>query len=135
MDNKRVVAEFDALLNNHDLDRLDELCSPEMVNHALAPDRPAGLAGTREFLETAGRSWQTDQWRESFVVAERDLVVQFGVRAGHWPGGEFFGFQMPAGDYTRDIVFAYRVTHGRICERWAIRDDLGMLRRLGARPA
>ena len=25
-----------------------------MVNHALAPDRPSGLAGTREFLETMG---------------------------------------------------------------------------------
>jgi predicted ester cyclase len=27
---------------------------------------------------------------------------------------------------------AYRFAEGRIAERWAIRDDLGMLRQLGA---
>ena len=31
--NKAVVAEFDAILNTHDLSCLDELCTPDMVNH------------------------------------------------------------------------------------------------------
>jgi len=52
--NKQTLEEFDRLLGAEDLSALDRLCLPEMVNHALAPDRPAGLAGTREFLETMG---------------------------------------------------------------------------------
>ena len=46
-DNKRTLDEFDRLLGSDDLSALDRLCLPDMVNHALAPDRPAGLAGTR----------------------------------------------------------------------------------------
>ncbi len=58
MENKCVLAEFDQLLGADDLTPLDRLCRSDMVNlnHAIAPDRPAGLAGTREFLETMGRN-------------------------------------------------------------------------------
>ena len=132
-ENKAVVARFDALLGSQDLDGLDALCSPDMVNHALAPGRPAGLAGTREFLETAGRNqWLADGWRECVVVAEGDYVVQYGVRQGTWPGGTFRGVDIPAGEYTRDFAVMYRLTDGLICERWAVRDDLGMMQQLGA---
>ncbi|MDP8960139.1 MAG: ester cyclase [Actinomycetota bacterium] len=41
-DNKRVVERFDALINTQELDQLEELCTPDMVNHTLAwADLPA----------------------------------------------------------------------------------------------
>lgn len=131
--NKEVLERFDALLGSGDLTELDELCTPDLVNHAIAPDRPKGLAGTREFLETMARRSFTDQtWHELTVVAEGAYIVQFGKRGGQWPGGEFMGIQAAEGQYSRDFMAAYRFTNGRIAERWAIRDDLGMLRQLGA---
>jgi predicted ester cyclase len=45
-----------------------------------------------------------------------------------------FGFTFP-GDgqsYTVTHVHIYRVTNGKIREHWAVRDDLSMLRQLGA---
>ena len=131
--NKAILERFDALLGADDLTELDELCTPDMVNHAIAPDRPGGLAGTREFLETMARTHFTDQaWHDLTVVAEGPFIVQFGVREGRWPGGRFMGVDAPAGSYSRDFMAAYRFDRGRIAERWAIRDDLGMLRQLGA---
>ena len=131
--NKAVVREFDELGNGTgDLGRLEELCAPDMVNHALAPGRPAGLAGTREFLEARHRRGRPARWIESHVVAEGDLVVQFGRREDLSTGGIFRGFDVPAGVYTRDAAFAYRLVDGRIAERWAIRDDLSMMVQLGA---
>lgn len=131
--NKQVVERFDALLNTQDLGQLDELCTPDMVNHTLLPGRPAGLEGTREFLRTAGsRQWQADRWRSRTVVAEGDFVVQYGVREGRWPGGSFRGIDIPPGDYTRDFAVMYRMADGRIAERWAVRDDLGMMQQLGS---
>jgi predicted ester cyclase len=131
--NKAVLAQFDALLGSEDLSSLEELCTPDMVNHALSPDRPRGLAGTREFLASDGRrNFRDTAWDELIVVAEGDYVVQFGRRGGYWPGGSFLGVDAPAGSYSRDFVAAYRFTDCRIAERWAIRDDLGMLRQLGA---
>jgi predicted ester cyclase len=132
-ENLEVLERFDALLGAEDLSPLEELCTPDMVNHALAPDRPAGLEGTREFLRSHGRSQFRDHhWDELRVVAEGAYVVQFGKRGGDWPGGTFLGIDAPAGPYSRDFMAAYRFADGRIAERWAIRDDLGMLRQLGA---
>ncbi len=131
--NKGVVREIDDLGNGAgDIGRLDALCTPDMVNHALAPGRPQGIEGTREFLRSARRDLHPVRWIESHVVAEGDLVVQFGTREQDWPGGSFRGFEIPSGVFTRDSAFAYRFVDGRICERWAIRDDLGMMLQLGA---
>jgi predicted ester cyclase len=130
--NKAIVERLDAILNSRDLDQLDELCSPDMVNHSLAPGRPSGLAGTREWLETEGRNFQAFMWKELFVVAENDLVVQFGIREHDWPGGRFGGFRVPAGHYERGAAFMYRMAGDRVVERWAVNDLLAMLLQLGA---
>jgi ketosteroid isomerase-like protein len=131
--NKAVVEEFDQLgMRGGDLARLDALCTPDMVNHALAPGHPAGLAGTREFLRSAQLDVHGARWVEYFTVAENDMEVQFGSREHDWPGGRFCGFDAPAGTYVRDTAFAYRLAAERIAERWAIRDDLAMLLQLGA---
>jgi predicted ester cyclase len=130
--NKAVVERFDGILNNRDLDLLGELCSPDMVNHALAPNRPPGLKGTRQWLETEGRNFEAFFWKELTVVAENDLVVQFGVREHNWPGGRFRGFDVPAGHCERDTAFMYRIAQDRIVERWAVNDLFAMLLQLGA---
>lgn len=130
--NKAVVARFDALLHTRELDQLDELCSLDMVNHALAPDRPPGLDGTRQWLETEGRNFRSFAWTDLLVVAEGDLVVQFGTRAHDWPGGRFRGFDVPAGHCERGAAFLYRIADDRIVERWAVNDLLAMLLQLGA---
>ena len=132
--NKAIVERFDAILNDRDLDRLDELCSPDMVNHSLAPGRPPGLDGTRQWLTAVGPNFESFRWRTLSVVGEQDLVVQFGVREGQWPGGTFRGFEVPAGYYQRDTAFMYRITGDRIVERWAVNDHLAMLLQLGAIP-
>ena len=135
-ENKRVLVEFDLLLGADDLTPLDRLCTPDMVNHAIAADRPAGLAGTREFLETMGRQQMTHEgWRELVVVADGNYVVQYGVRHGRWHGGRFMGIEAAPGEYSRGFAAMYRFEGGRIAERWAVRDDLTMLRQLGALPS
>ena len=130
--NKTIVERFDSLLHSRDLGQLDELCSPDMVNHALAQGRPHGLEGTRQWLETEGRNFQSFPWKELLVVAEGDLVVQFGVREHDWPGGRFRGFDVPAGHCERGTAFMYRIADDRIVERWAVNDLLAMLLQLGA---
>ncbi|HZT67798.1 MAG TPA: ester cyclase [Acidimicrobiales bacterium] len=132
--NKAIVERFDAILNTGDLDQLDELCSPDMINHALAPSRPPGLEGTRQWLATEGLNFRSFNWKELFVVAEGDLVVQFGSRAHDWPGGRFRGFEVPAGHCERGTAFMYRIAGDRIVERWAVNDLLAMLLQLGAIP-
>ena len=132
-ENKAVVAEIDAIGNGSgDLSRLDALCAAYMINHALAPGRPQGIEGTRQFLVAARRNEHPGRWTESIVVAEGDIVVQFGRRELQWPCGRFRGFDLATGVCVRDVAFAYRLRDARIAERWAIRDDLAMLQQLAA---
>jgi predicted ester cyclase len=132
--NKDVVRRFDDLFGSSDLTELDELATPDLVNHALAPNRPNGLEGTRQFLAGVGQNFVEDRWQQLDVIAEGPFVVQHGIRGGRWGGGQFLGFDAPAGDYAREVAFIYRLSGGRIAERWAVRDDLTMLRQLGALP-
>lgn len=126
------MERFDSILKTRELDELDELCSTDMVNHALAPSRPAGLEGTRQWLQTEGLNFQSFPWKELIVVAENDLVIQFGVREHDWPGGRFRGFDVPAGRCERGTAFMYRIANDHIVERWAVNDLLAMLLQLGA---
>ena len=84
--NRATIERFDALLGSDELSSLDELCTPDLVNHALAPGRPAGLAGTREFLPNRGTRFGDSGWTSLTVVAEGDFVVQYGTRGGSWRG-------------------------------------------------
>jgi hypothetical protein len=140
-DHKAAVRRFDRLVAACELGALDEICTPDMVNHALAAHRPPGLAGTKQFLaesqaDVAHAAWlrQLLSDRGVTTVAEGDHVVQYGKRRGNWPGGRFRGVDVAAGDYECEMAFMYRFTDGRIAERWAVRDDLGMITQLsGAR--
>jgi SnoaL-like domain len=110
--NKAVVREFDALGNEGgDLSRLDQLCAPDVINHALVPRRPPGIEGTREFLRSAQRDVYPSRWVTSNLLAENDLVAQFGPREHHWPGGSFRGFELVSGRYTRDVMFGLAGVH------------------------
>jgi predicted ester cyclase len=105
---------------------------PDMRNHALASDRPRGLAGTREFLTKSATQFGDTGWSERQVIADGEFVVHHGRRGGTWQGGSLFGFQLQPGPYSREVVFLYRLRDGRITDRWAVRDDLTMLRQLHA---
>lgn len=140
LENKAVIDRFNVVLDGGDINELDELCTPDLMNHALVPRlQEKGLAGTKEFL-TAGSGSTSggrkdvgkSHWLKRWVVAEGDLVVEYGTRDGYWRGATFRGVDIPAGKYTRDVAFMYRFVDGRIAERWAVRDDLGMMIQLGA---
>src|SRR5437763_17183088 len=82
--NKAVVREFDALSNGEgDIGRLDELCTPDIMNHALGSNGRRGIEATREFLKQPRRG----SWVHSHVIAEGDWGVQFGSRGFAWGGG------------------------------------------------
>lgn len=128
-----VAERFEKIADTRDVDHLDQVCHPNLVNHALARSRTPGLAGTVEYLTSPlADRFGTETWRERRVITDGEFVVHHGIRTGHWPGGDFLGIPAPAGDYSRELAFIYRIRDDKVAERWAIRDDLGFLRQLGA---
>jgi len=89
-ENKATVERFDELTGAAELDALDEICTADMVNHALASHRPAGLAGTKQFLAESQDDAGHAAWRRSMIfeqrvvtVAEGDYVIHLESARGH----------------------------------------------------
>jgi predicted SnoaL-like aldol condensation-catalyzing enzyme len=140
--NKQALHLFDQLVEACEAEQLDAICTPDMRNHALASYRPAGLEGTKEFLRECRSDPGKSAWMHRMMdqhdlvtIAEGDYVIQFGKIRARWPGRPFRGYTIPAGDYECDVAFMYRFQDGRIAERWAVRDDLAMIKQLSGRPA
>jgi predicted ester cyclase len=141
-DNKQALQQFDQLVEACDAEQLEDICTPDMRNHALASDRTPGLEGTKEFLRECREDPGKAAWlralhgeRDLVTIAEGDYAIQFGKIRSTWPGGRFRGYHIGAGDYQCDVSFMYRLQDGRIAERWAVRDDLAMIRQLTGTPA
>ena len=96
-----------------------------------------GRSGTEDFKRLAAEF--RDQAGSNVIelmVAEGDLVVAFmTIPRSVPPNTTIFGQEIAGGpdqSYTVHHVHIYRIAEGKISEHWALRDDISMLRQLGA---
>jgi hypothetical protein len=108
-----------------DLAVLDSLCMPAFANHALVTGRTQGLEKTCELLRAATHDLHPGRVGE--VLAEGDIVVQFGTRELTSPGGAFLGYEALAETAIRDLALPADLSMAALAIR-----DLTMLRQLGA---
>jgi predicted ester cyclase len=132
-ENKAIVTRFlDEVVGRGDIGAAAELCTPDAVNHAAAPDRQHGVENIRAVLEFSRRAQPDQRWVEQHFVAEGDLVVVYGRREGTWQAPSFRGIETPAsGRVSVELAHMFRLRDGKIAEHWAVRDDLGMMQQLG----
>jgi predicted ester cyclase len=131
-ENKALVARYTHdVFDRGDVAAVDGYLSPDFVNHVT------GRRGTDDFRRLAAEVGNQPGNANviELLIAEGDLVAAY-MTITRVLDDEFeaFGFRFP-GDgrsYTVKHVHIYRVTAGRITEHWAVRDDLDMLRQLGA---
>jgi predicted ester cyclase len=135
--NKDLVRRFlDECVLGGQTDVLDEICSPDVVNHAAAPGLQHGIAGAKEVIGFSRRAQPDQCWTEQHVIAEGDLVVVYGVREGTWQGRSFRDVYTPSGRRVSvELAHMFRIENGKIAEHWAVRDDFGMFQQLGVAPA
>jgi predicted ester cyclase len=131
-ENKALVRRYTReVFDEGNVAAVDRYLAPDFYNHVT------GRTGTDDFKVLArqvGQAGGTTNVIE-FLVAEGDLVVAYMTIARTLNADlRAFGFTFP-GDgrsYTVTHVHIYRVAGGKIREHWAVRDDLSMLRQLGA---
>lgn len=134
---KAVVEELFRRLSDGDDAAIDDLMAVDMVNHA-ATSRP-GAEGWKQILAIVEVDFGGRPVIEHHhLFGEGELVAHHmtmrGVhRASTMPllsGAEVTGAEI---EWT--YMHIWRVAGGRIVEHWACRDDVGLLRQVGAWPA
>lgn len=132
--NKRLVRRMnDEVWNKGNLDRMDELYSPDFVRHFL-PDGSElrGIDSLREHVRKHREAFP--DWREEIrhIVAEGDLVVihfvSTGTNEGSWLGNPPAGRKIQINEMS-----ILRIEDGRITEQWLMPDLFSMQQQL-ARP-
>jgi steroid delta-isomerase-like uncharacterized protein len=134
--NKQLVEDFiSALFTDGDLTAVDRYLDPDFVNHdPPLPDSPDGAAGMRQAAEVFRKAFP--DWRSDLqhMIAEDDLVAEHFVAHGTHRGSVMG--ETPTGqEVALRGVNIFRITGGKITERWGRLDDLGLLQQLGLGPA
>jgi steroid delta-isomerase-like uncharacterized protein len=133
-ENKAVVRRFVEVSNGqHSLDVLDELCSPDFVNHD--PSNPAvrDLEGLKESWKMLGAGFPDMQTTIDELLTDGDCVIKRFTARGTQTG-EFNGIPPTGRSITLQGIDIHRLENGRIKEIYWGYDNLGMLQQLGVIP-
>jgi predicted ester cyclase len=134
-DNKaRAQAFWSELFNAHDLRKIRGFLAPGFVNHNARPGTLGGPEGARQVFSRLWAGCSDMRFDLQATVAEGSKVVCIGVMTGTHDG-PFHGISaMHRPTAARQIhVLTFNDT-GLITEHLAVRDDVAVLRQLGALP-
>ena len=122
------------VFNQGNLDLVDELFSPDYIDHAvLPPDWPRGVAGLKQCVAAVRSAFPDFLYSVEKIIAEGDTVV-LHVTAQGTHLGEFLGVAPTGRRATWEEMHIYQVAAGQVVEHWVIQDQLGLLQQLGAIP-
>ena len=133
-ENKAVVRRMiEEGWNGYDHNVIDEVVAPDYFNHAAVPEHQRGIAGAKHILSWLVAAFPDTRFEIEDIIADGDMVAIRGTASGTHEG-EFAGITPTGNRFAVQQVHWFRVTDGKVAEHWAVRDDLGMMRQLGAAP-
>lgn len=132
--NKAVVKRFyEEVMNRKNVAAIDELCSPDFVDHTAFPGQQPGRQGMKDSFATFLGAFSDLRVNVEAMIAEGDLVAtRFVVSATHT--GELMGAAPTGKKVFFHGIDMIRVVNGKAVEAWHQGDDIVVLAELGARP-
>ena len=131
-ENKTVVQEFYDQWNSGGID-FDRLVHVDVTNHQPDRDPETGLDRFRHAIEGVMAAIPDSNWTTLRLIAEGDFVVCHNTWSGTYGGEVFRGISTSQHNrFSVEHMHIYRIADGRIAEHWVVRDDLGMMKQIGA---
>jgi len=134
-DNKALIRRFvDEVQSGGNVGLIDEICSPEFVNHSAPPGIPADREGIKIVTAMFRRAFPDSYFTVEDMVAEGDKVATRKTFHGTH-GGEFMGIPPSGRSVSMGLIDIVRISDGRVVEHWSMGDTLGMMQQLGVIPS
>lgn len=132
--NKAIVARlYEEVLSQGDLELVDELVSPDLVNHSVPPGLPPGIEGFRQQASMIRDGLPDLRTNVDDMIAEGDQVVTRWTGTGTHQG-ELMGVAPTGKTITVSGVGIHRIADGKVVEFRDIFDQLAFMQQLGAIP-
>jgi len=128
---RRILEE---IIPNGDVTGLQAVMHPDVVNHEPPAGAPPGLDGIIQAVRWVKGGFSERRFEIHQVIAEGDTVVAHCTLHGRHTG-EILGLAPTNQPFAFRQVHIVRFQDGKVIEHWAVRDDLGFLRQVGALPS
>jgi predicted ester cyclase len=133
-DNKALVRRFvDEVQSGGNIDLIDEICSPEFVNHSAPPGVPPNCEGIKILTSMFRGAFPDSYFTVEDMIAEGDKVATRKTFHGTHRG-EFMGISPTGQRVSIELIDIVRIADGKVVEHWSMGDNLGMMQQLGVVP-
>ena len=123
----------DGIINNGHFELVDEVFSPDYLDHSAPPGAPTGLDGVRAVFQMFRSAFPDIHFTIVKMVAEDDMVATF-VRGEGTQQGPFLGLA-PTGKHVGwNSTGFFRVQDGKIVEHWGVPDFFTLMNQLTGGP-
>jgi predicted ester cyclase len=122
---------LEEIFPNADVAALADVIHPDYVNHEAPPGAPQGVEGMTQLMLWLNRSFADLHYEIHQVLAQGDTVAVYCTMTGRHTG-EFMGLAPTHRQVSSNQVHLVRFEDGKGIEHWAVRDDLTLMRQLGA---
>jgi len=134
--NKTLIRRLYDEINRGNDAILDELLTPDFVSHGgYAFPIMVGVRGVKEVVASVRSALPDLTFTVNQLVAERDRVVARGTVRGTHTGAPLFGAPPSGKQVTWTGIAIWRVSNGKLAERWFTDDDLKLMQGIGLIPA
>ena len=132
--NKALVRRFvDEVQSAGNTDAIDEICSPEFVNHSSPPGVPSNREGVKQLTAMFRQAFRDSYFIVEDMIAEGDKVATRKIFHGTHQG-EFMGIPPTGQQVSMGLIDIVRIADGKVVEHWSVADNLGMMQQLGILP-
>ena len=130
-DNKAIYTRLAAAVNSRNLDALDDLIAPTIINHGADPSDPPGAERFKRSFRALIAAFPDFHIAVEDQIAEGDKVVVRWTDTGTHAG--VFASVAPTGKpLLLTGIDILRIADDKIVERWSEYDMLSVLEELGA---
>jgi steroid delta-isomerase-like uncharacterized protein len=130
-DLKSIYQQFADAVNRRDLDALDQIFDPELINHGADPDEPRGAYHFKHVFRNFIAACPDLQVTIQDQIAEDDKVVVRWADMGTHTGAALLGIPATGKQIILTGIDILRIRDGKIVERWAENDRVYLMETLG----
>lgn len=133
-ENKSAVQRFyKEVINGRNLELIDQMLSPDFIEHEEVPGLEPGPEGAKQFFAMIQAGFPDFHMNIEDVVAEGDKVVVRSTLTGTHKG-EFMGIPPSEKQISVPVIDILRLADGKVAEHWGLTDNATMMEQLGATP-
>jgi steroid delta-isomerase-like uncharacterized protein len=126
-----IVKYFEDVWNKGKLEVLDEIISPDYINHSPGMPNPApGPEGLKPIVAGIRKAFPDLKYTiENIVVSDSQVAVHTTMTGTH--NGDFFGLAPTNKTVCVNQMQIEQIKNNKIVAHWRVTDELIMLRQLG----